>query len=107
MGGGNGESIDFWKDPWLCDLGPHVDHMLLPVSMNLQPTTINSMVYANGSWSWNRLEGILPEDVLLRLVATKPHISSNKNDWSGWKWNADMTFSIHSAYHMQHGVPSE
>ncbi|KAK8650155.1 hypothetical protein V6N13_139804 [Hibiscus sabdariffa] len=57
-----------------------------------QFTPVASMVDGTGHWRWDELDDLLPEDVILRLMATKPPLADGGNDTLG---NTDGRLILH------------
>ncbi|KAK8491406.1 hypothetical protein V6N11_073732 [Hibiscus sabdariffa] len=68
---GNGDSIDFWDDPWLVDIGLLIEFVSDCVAANIIPCSVASMVGIDGEWKWNLFDDLLLAHVLLWIVAVK------------------------------------
>ncbi|KAK8575419.1 hypothetical protein V6N13_033340 [Hibiscus sabdariffa] len=93
---GNGHNVDFWHDNWIPNVGPLSAQVVTTFNIALPRVFVDSMLDANGLWSWAAFQHLLP--VLLRIVATKELNSMFPTDAVGWGSCADQRFSVKSAY---------
>ncbi|KAK8574533.1 hypothetical protein V6N12_062223 [Hibiscus sabdariffa] len=56
------------------------------------------MVDTNGYWNWHLFEQLLPNDILLCIVAVKPPNPDAVEDSIGWRGGRDRHFTLKSAY---------
>ncbi|KAK8605011.1 hypothetical protein V6N13_082471 [Hibiscus sabdariffa] len=81
---GNEDSIDFWHDPWLGNIGPLIAFVSDSVIADIIPYTVASVVDFDGEWKWHHFRDLLPAHVLLRIVAIKSPLRSTFVDRLGW-----------------------
>ncbi|KAE8662915.1 hypothetical protein F3Y22_tig00113124pilonHSYRG00408 [Hibiscus syriacus] len=99
---GNGRSIDFWRDPWLSDIGPLKNHLLNQQDgSNLPATTVAEMIDEQGKWRWPIIYETLPVQIIHRLKATMTLKQVQQMDTPGWKWQPNRKFTVCSAYQIQ------
>ncbi|KAK8634267.1 hypothetical protein V6N13_015095 [Hibiscus sabdariffa] len=100
---GNEKDIDFWKSPWVSDIGSLVDWVLLNVVLPSDFTLLNSMVAPNWDWLWHRFEHLLPLSALLRIAAIKAPVHSALTNSLGGMPNSDRSFTVRTAYRLHMG----
>ncbi|KAK8478700.1 hypothetical protein V6N11_057299, partial [Hibiscus sabdariffa] len=66
-----GDSIDFWRDHWIREVGPLEAALLAPVSLPIF-TPINAMVDSRGKWDWKAFQHLLPRDFLDHIATIMP-----------------------------------
>ncbi|KAE8689105.1 hypothetical protein F3Y22_tig00110943pilonHSYRG00004 [Hibiscus syriacus] len=102
---GNGQSVEFWRDSWLSNVGPLNMFVANQLERDeLLRRTVTSMVDSNGHWQWELIIDFVPSNITQRLAATMPPQQGSKNDVPGWKWNIDRCFLVKSAYEMRQGT---
>ncbi|KAK8644136.1 hypothetical protein V6N13_123451 [Hibiscus sabdariffa] len=50
---GAGRTTDFWRDPWIDEVGPLADYIPVTALATIGPSHVASMVDDTGQWKWN------------------------------------------------------
>ncbi|XP_039065453.1 uncharacterized protein LOC120210860 [Hibiscus syriacus] len=102
---GNGCNVDFWREDWLCELGPLVSFIVnIAGRDNLLRQSVSSMVDHNGQWRWEFIVDKLSITIIQHLAATMPPRQSCGMDVLGWKLSVDRNFSVKSTYEFRRGI---
>ncbi|KAE8674234.1 hypothetical protein F3Y22_tig00111769pilonHSYRG00642 [Hibiscus syriacus] len=101
---GNGNQIQFWKDPWLGNLGPLEKLRLDKPDGNMNAGTLASVIKQHGEWKWDKIHTCLPYPTMLHLAAVKPPLANRRDDKLGWIWGKRQHFSISRAYKHRMGM---
>ncbi|KAK8701767.1 hypothetical protein V6N13_020146 [Hibiscus sabdariffa] len=83
---GSGRTTDFWRDPWLDEVGPLIDYISSLAVPPIGPSLVAAMVDAMGHWRWNLFEHLLPQDIFFRIAAVKRPNEMAPTDSAGWRW---------------------
>lgn len=95
---GNGNSISFWSDPWVPNLGRLMDSARLPISQREEGERIHHFVTASGQLNFNHFMELLPDQIVNRIkTIIPPHVSSGE-DSLAWDGAVDGYFSISQAF---------
>ncbi|KAK8578972.1 hypothetical protein V6N12_069310 [Hibiscus sabdariffa] len=94
----NGESTDFWYDNWVDSEGCLVNFYNRLDSP--RPIHVASMTNAIGMWDWNCFSHVLSEQILQKISAIRPPMSSLGPDVPSWRWESNRLFSTMSAYNI-------
>lgn len=97
---GDGQTIRFWKDDWVGDMGP----LQQLAYADIPDTEANLALchYANdyGQWRWNEFQHLLPPNLLSQIAAITPPTTQETANLCFWKLFANGNFSVSSAYHI-------
>ncbi|KAK8671721.1 hypothetical protein V6N13_038308 [Hibiscus sabdariffa] len=91
---GNGQSVDFWHDSWLSDVGPLIEYTSTAPASSIYPTMVSDLVAVDGEWRWGDLQHVLPMHILLRLAAVKCPKISFRDDKIGWVGSKDRSYQL-------------
>ncbi|KAK8570659.1 hypothetical protein V6N13_103063 [Hibiscus sabdariffa] len=100
---GAGRTTDFWRDPWIDEVGPLADYIPVTALATIGPSPVASLVDDTGHWKWYLFEYILPRDILLRIAAVKAPSANAPADLVGWRGGRNRDFSLKLAYLMRAG----
>ncbi|KAE8689424.1 hypothetical protein F3Y22_tig00110940pilonHSYRG00583 [Hibiscus syriacus] len=79
---GNGQSVEFWRDSWLSNVGPLNMFVANQLERDeLLRRTVTSMVDSNGHWQWELIIDFVPSNITQRLAATMPPTRKDIRDW--------------------------
>ena len=95
---GDGETIRFWEDASVGDLGPL---KLLAYADIPEPDLhrkLHDFADAEGSWDWHRFTHLLPPDTLALIALSTPPRRQGPCDSCHWTLTANGSFSVASAY---------
>ncbi|KAE8718544.1 hypothetical protein F3Y22_tig00110013pilonHSYRG00516 [Hibiscus syriacus] len=93
---------DFWRDPWLSDVGPLKNHLLNQQDgSNLPMVSVTEMVDEQGKWRWPIIYETLPLQIIHRLTATMTPKQVQQMDTPGWKWQPNRKFTVCYAYQIR------
>ncbi|XVE48701.1 hypothetical protein DITRI_Ditri01bG0023300 [Diplodiscus trichospermus] len=92
----NRATTSFWCDPWLLST-PLIDVATSDISLKEQNYIVSHYWGANG-WDLERLQQILPADIILQLNATLLRDDHEAEDKFMWGLNSSGHFSVKSAY---------
>ncbi|KAK8705506.1 hypothetical protein V6N13_049107 [Hibiscus sabdariffa] len=81
---GSVHDVDVWFNPWISDLGPLVDHILMPSEIIIPRICVANMASDNGEWQWDLFQHLLDPYILLRGAATKSPNDLVGCDVAGW-----------------------
>ncbi|KAK8608966.1 hypothetical protein V6N13_025275 [Hibiscus sabdariffa] len=66
---GDGRSVDFWRDAWLGEVVPLVNHIVDQSRVpSLPQILVNNMVDSMGCWRWHNCAALLPDAILHHLA---------------------------------------
>ncbi|KAK8672438.1 hypothetical protein V6N13_110808 [Hibiscus sabdariffa] len=102
---GHDRDIDFWFDPWISDVGPLVDYVMVPEEIIVPGTCVADMASSNREWHWELFQHLLNPYVLLRLAAIKGPNTQVNRDIVGWNHSSNHQFTIKSAYGICANLP--
>ncbi|KAJ1375402.1 Reverse transcriptase zinc-binding domain [Sesbania bispinosa] len=94
---GNGGTVRFWKDSFIPNMGPLINHshgIIPPCQIDLPVASFVS----NGSWNWDLIEEYLSLQGRATLASIKPPIEDVGPDSPAWLLSANGEFSTKSAY---------
>lgn len=95
---GDGATIRFWSDPWLCDTGPLklLSFADIPACELHRP--LKDFLDDNGNWDWSLFRHLLPTNILLQIAQSQFATAHDVPDTCSWSLNANGAFSVCSAY---------
>ncbi|KAK9989316.1 hypothetical protein SO802_029555 [Lithocarpus litseifolius] len=94
--GGNGMTINFWKNRWLRGCAPRE---LIEGPINKMECKLTVAVVLQGSeWNWAALSFNLPTNIMDRIKAIPIQLFGRKEDTLSWRQSKDREFSIALAY---------
>lgn len=72
---GNGHKIRSWKAPWIPNIGPLINYILVSTNINTD-CLLSDLVIEEGTWNLNLFQVWLPKDVIRYIVDIPPlHLS--------------------------------
>ncbi|GMI72973.1 hypothetical protein HRI_000966600 [Hibiscus trionum] len=94
---GNGSSIRVLDDAWLPKLGP-LRPYLSPAAMAFPPHSILDLLDSNGAWDRGIICSTFRPEVLPHILGIKPPTAMDDTDRIVWRWLANLSFDLKSAY---------
>lgn len=92
-----GNSISFWKDPWILDMGPLIFEVPTPANINLD-CLLSDIIIEEGFWNLDLLRLWLLDDILRHIVSIPPPHSSASSDRISWVHTSNGIFSLEIVY---------
>ncbi|GMY20060.1 reverse transcriptase [Fagus crenata] len=103
----NGNHVLFWLDWWLPS-GPLRTFISGPLSPGDLSLTVADVHPFGGQWLLDKLSFVLPDHLLLELLATPFSSNPLSNDLVLWAFSSNGAFSLHSAYLLSKGfIPAK
>jgi ribonuclease HI len=103
----NGNHVLFWLDWWLPS-GPLHTLISGPLSPDDLSLTVADVHPFGGQWLLDKLSFVLPDHLLLELLATPFSSNPLSNDLVLWAFSSNGAFSLHSAYLLSKGfIPAK
>lgn len=95
---GNGTTIRFWRDDWVGEMGPlqHLTYADIPAAES--ELSLCEFVDGTGQWQLHRFQHLLPPNLNLQILATRPPLAQDAEDLCYWNLTANGSFSVSSAY---------
>lgn len=81
---GDKASVMFWFEAWLYD-GPFLQLALVPIPVELQMRSVHSYWHVEHGWCFEKLQGMLPEEVLRQLEFVQLHSRGLEPNTPVWK----------------------
>lgn len=94
---GNGDSIKFWKDCYIPNIGPLINVATGSVSVSELSSSIKDYVSDNNTWNVGKFTHLIPGAITNRINAMVPPNELNNEDCIARKQNNDGSFSVASA----------
>ncbi|XP_031125131.1 uncharacterized protein LOC116027569 [Ipomoea triloba] len=101
----NGKSTKFWMDKWFKPFPLH-SHLTTSLSLPELYATVNDYWEEGRGWKWERLTGLIPDDILESLAGFVLSGDDTVDDEVGWGLDKSGFFSLSSAYEVAtHSTP--
>ncbi|KAK1584321.1 hypothetical protein Q3G72_031946 [Acer saccharum] len=94
---GDGSQVRFWLDDWVPGVGILMDYATKRLSEEELAQTVNGFM-TNGCWNVQHLAGLLPWDVVHKVVNIHAGREHSGQDRVIWGWSKCGNFSVKSAY---------
>ncbi|CAN1771034.1 Putative ribonuclease H protein At1g65750 [Linum perenne] len=105
-GNGNGRDTKFWTDRWLDSGQLLIDTM--PASSNLDiHEKVVDFVKPNGGWDTERLQELMPPEVLSQIIGMCPPMANLGQDTPVWGLEGSGVYSVKTGYSIIHGLESD
>ncbi|CAL1388501.1 unnamed protein product [Linum trigynum] len=94
----NGRSTSFWCHPWINEETILEDFLFTNISAEEREEPVCNWVHPSGTWDWERLTGLLPDDILFLLAGIDTPRQNLGEDTTIWGIDQDGRFRLKSAY---------
>lgn len=95
---GNGETTRFWEDCWVFHDDTLISSLIQPLNGNLCQRRVSDMINGQGMWDQAVLRGVLPENVVAKILMLPPPRILDSEDSLSWENTANGLFTTNSAY---------
>ncbi|RYR43669.1 hypothetical protein Ahy_A08g040066 [Arachis hypogaea] len=96
--GRDGSQIRFWDHHWIPGVGNLSANTNQASNSVNYPVMLTDFLDVSGQWDARKLQKILPEDIVNKIISISPPSPWKEADCIAWEPSSDGQFSIKSAY---------